>query len=370
MSLFEIGCATVEAKAFSTALKKVSVILKRSEVPVLEGVYARFTDGHCTLTATDMDTWITVDFPAGGDDLAFVFSRIEAIERVSRFFDGEVSLSLTDERVNGRSNLVITLSCGARKAEFDVYPAEAYPDIPKMDGAPTFSANAEALLERISKVSYAVRKSSQEYMGRDTCIQFSGRRIAALDGYRAAWDIGETQFSPEPFLVYEEPLKCLKVFGDTVVAFHFSKNRMFITDNGTTIVCRRPEGEPYNLECAIPQNFSEELLISPKSVLDELRYLKNVAPKSRTPYVYLRGRELFMTVNGRRYSTAIEAERRGTQTIGFDLRYLTDALRQFEKEPLVTIKLGGSHSPLMMEAEGRSDCAMVLPVRVKENAAA
>lgn len=370
MNLFEIGCATVDAKAFSAALKKVSAILKRSSVPVLEGVYARFTSGHCVLTATDMDTWITVDFPASGDDFALVFSRIEAIERVSRFFDGKVSLSLMDERVNGHSNLVITLSCGARKAEFDAYPAEDYPDIPKMDGDPMFSANAEALLERVSKVSYAVRKSSQEYMGRDTCIQFSGNRIAALDGYRAAWDIGETQFSPEPFLVYEEPLKCLKVFGNTEVTFHFSKNRIFVTDNSTTIICRKPEGEPYDLERAIPQKFSEEFLISPKRVLDELRYLKNVTPKSRTPYVYLRGKELFMTVNGRKYSTAVEIERRETQTMGFDLRYLTDALRQFEKEPFVTIRFSGNHSPIVIETESRSDCAMVLPVRVKENAAA
>lgn len=310
------------------------------------------------------------EFPASGDAFAFVFSRTEAVERVSRCFNGDVSLTLTEQRNSERIFYVVTLSCGNRSAEFDVYPAEDYPNVPEIGGNTAFSVNAASLLERVNRISYAVRKSDQESRDRTSCVHFFGRQIAALDGCRAAWDVNETPFSPEPFLVFAEPLLYLKIFGSSQVDFRFSKHQVFVTDGSTTIICREAAGEPYNLERAIPHTYAEEFSVPPKAILAELKYLKDVTPKTRTPYVYLRGNELFMAINGRRFSTVIDIARQNTQTIGFDLRYVMDALRQFEKEPLVTVKISSPCNPVVIEAEGRTDCAMILPVRVKENAAA
>ena len=86
--------------------------------------------------------------------------------------------------------------------------------------------------------------------------------------------------------------------------------------------------------------------------------------------MYLRGNELLMQVHDRKYSTAIEISRTGDTTVGFNLNYLRDALNQFKKEERVTVKISGVHTPIVIEAEGRSDCAMVLPLRVVLNAAA
>ena len=52
--------------------------------------------------------------------------------------------------------------------------------------------------------------------------------------------------------------------------------------------------------------------------------------------------------------------------VGFDLRYMLDALKQFRKEPEVRIKLSGISTPIVIEAEGHSDLALVLPVRLRE----
>ena len=45
--------ATVDAKAFVQALDRVSGIIRKSSIPVLNAVLVRFGDGHCTLTATN-----------------------------------------------------------------------------------------------------------------------------------------------------------------------------------------------------------------------------------------------------------------------------------------------------------------------------
>lgn len=46
----------VDAKAFSEAMNKVSRVLKKSAIPILEEIRVSVKDGVCTLTATDLET--------------------------------------------------------------------------------------------------------------------------------------------------------------------------------------------------------------------------------------------------------------------------------------------------------------------------
>ena len=45
---------TVDAKAFAEAMNKVSRVLKKSALPILEEIAVSVKDGCCTLAATDM----------------------------------------------------------------------------------------------------------------------------------------------------------------------------------------------------------------------------------------------------------------------------------------------------------------------------
>lgn len=77
-----------------------------------------------------------------------------------------------------------------------------------------------------------------------------------------------------------------------------------------------------------------------------------------------------MNVPSGRFTTRVSMVGRGDLTIGFNLRYMLDALKQFRKEPTVRIKLSGPYTPIVVEAEGRSDFALVLPVRLRDEMAA
>lgn len=366
------GCpaqASVDAGAFLAALKKVGTAIRKSSVPVLEEVLVRFCGGRCILTATDMETWIVTEIPAKGDDFSFVFSRTTCVENACAYFGGTLSLTLGETGDEKHSCPVVTLSCGSRSGEFDTYPAEDYPDTPKTDGEVTFTANVGALLARVNRVSYATRKPGQERHGSAFCVQFMGNRIYALDGYRAAWDEGADTV-PQPFLLYAETLRCLRVFSSTQAEFRFSPPRLSVTDGTTTVIFRMAEHPPFQLDSAVPQKYAETFSASPQELLSALRYLNAAAPKTRMPYVYLNGRELSMTVNGRKYSAAVNIQRTGDTVMGLNLHYMTDALKQFSKEKSVTVKISGIHTPVVIEAEGRSDRALVLPLRSSTYAAA
>lgn len=354
--------ASVDAGEFLAALKKASAVLKKSSVPVLEELFVRFCGGHCILTATDMETWIVTEIPAKGDNFAFVFSRTACVENACRYFGGKLTLTMAEMGDEKRKYPVVTLSCGSKSGEYDAYPAEDYPDTPETGGGTAFSANAAALLERINRVSYAARKSRQEETGAAFCIQFMGSRIYALDGYRAAWDEG-SETVPQPFLLYMEPLRCLRVFGSSQVELRFSPSRLSVTDGSTTVIYRIAEISPFQLDGAIPKKYAEVFSAPTQEFLSGLRYLQAAAPKTRMPYVYLRGKELSMTVNGRKYSAVIDIDRPGDTEIGLNLHYALDALKQFAKEKYVTVKISGAITPVVIEAEGRNDHAMVLPLR-------
>ena len=51
----------VDAKVFAEAMNKVSRVLKKSALPMLEEIAVSVKDGCCTLAATDMDTWLVTE---------------------------------------------------------------------------------------------------------------------------------------------------------------------------------------------------------------------------------------------------------------------------------------------------------------------
>ena len=67
--------AYVDAKAFSEALNSVSKLLPKSSLPILECVLIRFENGRCALTASNIDTWLTLELPARGDDFFLVLQK-------------------------------------------------------------------------------------------------------------------------------------------------------------------------------------------------------------------------------------------------------------------------------------------------------
>lgn len=88
--------AVVDAKEFSKALDKVSKAVRKSKyIPVLEEVLVQFRNGRCVLTGTDLETWLTAEIPARGDDFAFIFYRTASAVKACRRFDGKLIMELT-----------------------------------------------------------------------------------------------------------------------------------------------------------------------------------------------------------------------------------------------------------------------------------
>ena len=362
--------ATVDAKEFSQALNKVIKVIKPASIPELEGVLVSISNDRCTLTATDFTTWLTTTIPARGDDLSFVFQRPKDAARACGHFEGELILE-AEEKSNHKTRCIqLTMSCGPRAAQMDAFLPEDYPAMREEQTRHTYTVNAARLLERVEHVKYALRKPDDKLEAQRTHVQFDGNKVFAVDGYRLAWDVDEGLAVRQPFMVLPEALKYLKMFGNQEVTASVGEWYLQVTD-GTTVLQTRTGGSlVFNVDGAVPKEFSEEFYVFPKDFLQELDYLKKLAHNAGNVNVHFSNGKLSMMAAGGHYSTQVRIDGTSKIDFGFDLRYMIDALRQFRGEPQVKLKVINPVAPIILEAEGRSDFAMVLPVRMKQAAAA
>ena len=146
--------------------------------------------------------------------------------------------------------------------------------------------------------------------------------------------------------------------------------KVCFSDDRLKLYIHRYGVDTYDPDAAIPKAYQEIITVQTDALLRELTYLKECAGSCGKPYVRFSGEELSINGPSGHFVTRVSMSGRGDLVVGFDLRYMLDALKQFRKEPEVQIKLSGVYTPIVVDAEGRSDFALVLPVRLREERAA
>jgi len=358
--------AIIDAKAFSEGLDQVSRALRKSSFPTLSEVCVRFEDGICILTATDLDTWLIKRIPAQGEDLAFVLNRTKDVAKACRLFDGALVLELEETETQKEKELKLLMRCSNRVAEFEAMDPELYPVYTPIAAESYFTMNAADVLARIERVSYAAMRPSINAQPSRTSVQFSGHCVFALDGARLACDTAPEFAFPRPFMASVDTLSHLKVFGKRNVQIEFGKSRGWITDGTITLDFHIPSMDIFDVKHVISQNVKELLTVSPKEFLRELKYLKELTVGERKPYVRFSGGELFMAASSGKYRTSVAVSGENRIVFGFELHKMMDAMRQFRDEDSVTLKVVSAVSPFIIEAEGRSDLALICPVRLSD----
>lgn len=360
---------TIDARMFSEALSQVSSVLKPAKDPVLDTfseVLVRCQENRCVLTGTDLSTWLVKEIPAYGDDLAFVFKRTKDIAKACRLFSGELTIEVIDTGNGDDSPLNLCMSCGNRAVEFEAMKPGVHQDYTPIEAETSFSVNAAALLKRVERVSYAVPKSKGSCRPSASAVQLAGHRVYALDGLRLACDTDEHYSFPRPFMAHEDALSYLELFGNEDVSISLGKYRGEIRHGDTTVGFHVPGDDFFCVDHAIPPKYREKFSVSPKALLRELDYLKRLSSKLTQPYVRFRAGTMVMSgVNGK-YRTSVGIMGESHITFAFNLHYMTDAIKQFKDEPLVTMKVDTPLTPIIITADGRSDMGMICTVRLSE----
>lgn len=155
--------SSVDAAAFYKAMTALMEVPSKSSIEVLREIKAEFTGDQCVLSATDLNTWMSVTLPASGDSFGFVFRNSANIQKICRHYDGALELELQQRG----DESFLTMRSGSKGGEFPVYDTKDCPVWPKLEVKQTYAANAAKLLACVKQVKYAVgsRNVRPEYQG-------------------------------------------------------------------------------------------------------------------------------------------------------------------------------------------------------------
>ena len=265
--------SSVDAAAFYKAMTALMDIPAKSPVNVLQEIKVEFTADHCTLSATDFGTWLSVTIPASGDDFAFVFWNSAGVQKVCRYFTGQLELELSGQR----KSQIITMRCGDKGGKFPVYEAEECPTWPEFEAKQSYTANAANILKCVKQVKYAVdlHNTRPEYQG----VLFQNKHIWAVEGHRAGCcDDGGLDVET-PFLVGVPALEQLKAFGDADMQISVADNWVLFQNEHVRLLAKRIQNvTPMTYESVVPQKWNEEFCFHRKDFVQALKYLLALCP--------------------------------------------------------------------------------------------
>lgn len=350
---------SVDAAAFYKAMTALLDIPAKSSISILREIKVEFTADQCVLSATDLDTWMSVTIPAGGDSFDFVFRNSANIQKVCRHYDGTLEMELQQRG----DEAFLTMRSGGKGGEFPVYDTKDYPVWPDFRVRQTYAANAARILACVKQVKYAVnpRAIKLDYQG----VLFQNRHIWAVEGHRAACcDDGGLDVEA-PFLVGVSVLEQLKAFGNADMQIGMADEWVLFQNEHVRLLAKRiPNAAPITYESVVPRKWNEEFCFHRKDFVQALKYLLACIGKADKPYVRFENGLLTLRMKECLYKAAVPISMESSIIFGFDARFMLDALTQFEKQDMVTMRLTSPLGAILLVAGNSS--AIVLPVRLKE----
>lgn len=358
----------------SSAIDGVSkAVTLRSSIPALEGILLKAEGFQLTLTGYDLEMGITTTIEANVRQAGEIVLSAKLLgDMVRRLPSGEVSI-YTNESGNA------TIKGGV--AEFDILAMSAsdYPDLPTPGADHTLTIKAGMLRGMIEKTLYAVSQDDKKpaHTGELFAIEEDKLTVVALDGYRLA--IVERPVQAEKHIRIIIPAKTLtevnKLLGDDEDGVRISANRRFVVFNSGnyTILSRLIEGEFLNYANVIPNGCKTRVVLETRDFIDTIeRASLIITERLKNPLRILFDASGKVTVRCQtnlgkvvdEFSAQVEGD---PVEIGFNNRYLLDALRNARCEKVV-LELSGPLSPVkILPEEGEDFIYLVLPVRFKND---
>lgn len=362
---------TVEKRLLNEAVTNLQrAVSSKTSIPTLEGIHIRSEENRLILTAYDLEIGMQTELPAiiSAPGAIILTAKLFA-EIVRRSPDEDITIDVDD-----RNTATITsgVSCftiiGMDSAEF--------PELPKITDADTIKMPQELLKSMIRQTLFAVADSTAKpiHQGSLFKIENGNLDVVSVDGYRLALRreainyANNTEFVV-PGKTLSEVLKLLKDSEGEVEICPSRRHILFRIDN-YTVISALLEGEFLDYKSALPKDKKTEVTVSTRTMIESVeRVSLLITDRLKSPVRCVIGEDtvkLFCTTTMGRATDQISAEISGDQLeIGFNNKYLLDALRAAETDE-VRLQLGGPISPmLVLPKEGDAFSFLVLPVRLR-----
>ena len=347
-------------------------VAQKSALTAIEGIYCKAGLG-LTLTGYNMETAISYQIDADVTDPgecvlpAKLFGDI-----IRRLPEGPVTVVVDDA-------FKVSIRSGYASFTISAESADDYPELPDIGIGRATAIPQNAMKELINGTIFAVSESQGRPIHTGVKFEVGDETISAIavDGFRLA---RRTYHTPEPtgrdtaFVVPAAGLKEVeKILQDTdePVAFTNGKKHILFEIGPATLICRLLDGDFLDWRRVVPTGCPIKLAAN---VSDLTRSVERVglivSEKYKSPVRCVFSNQVLLmktntTIGAAEDQCAIAGDGKELE-IGFNVRYIADALRAIPSEEVI-LELTNGLSPIVMTpADEKYDFSyMVLPVRIK-----
>ncbi len=360
----------------------------KSNIPALEGIRLRLTENQLEVTGYDLELGIqtTLDVITEDSGELVVNSRLFS-EIIRRMSADELTVTI-DEMLN------VNIAGGTTTYDISAIPAAEYPDFPEIVNENGIEVPQYILKNMIEHTNHAVSVSDNKPIltGELFDMEDGIFRMVAIDGFRLA--IRTEQVKTTEKINFVVPSKTLNEIskllakGDSSKAegsqdenndekpeemccIYTNSKQIIFEISGYHVVSRLLEGEFHNYRASLPTEFKTEVIIKTREFADSIErcsLLINEKNKCPVRCVFDEGS---LSIDCRtsigRISDSIPAEVNGEAVeIGFNNKFLLDALRACEADR-IKIQLLASNRPVkIVPVTGDSFMYLLMPIQLRK----
>ena len=353
--------------AINIAAKAAS---SKSPIPALEGIL--------------IETGIDCVKLTGYDLKKAIYTKAEArvwengsVVLGARIF-GDIIRSLPDGTVSVKTDgLNVSITC--EKSDFNIVGTDAadYPELPAIESSTGVSLPQGLLSEMIRQTIFAVSDNESRPVYTGELFEISGDEltVVSVDGYRLALRKEKVEGAGEDcsFIVPGSALSDLEKLcaaTDDMVSIALGSKHISFTIGDTVLLSRRLEGEFLNYKKTVPSSFNVEVTALRTGLQRTVERVSLIIDdKIKNPLRCTFGlneiRTVCATALGKAEDTCPVDGDGGELEIGFNNRYLLDALKAAPAEEVKVCLNSGSSPCVIRPCEGDEFLYMILPVRLK-----
>jgi DNA polymerase-3 subunit beta len=347
-------------------------VAQKSSLSVIEGVLCKAGHG-LSLTGYNMETAITYEIEAEVSDPGDCILPAKLFgDIIRRLPEGPVTVVVDEE-------YKVSIRAGYASFTISAESADDYPELPDVNSSRAVYIPQEKLKELISGTIFAVSENQGRPIHTGVKFEVSDTAITAVavDGFRLARrtyhpeeNTGREMSFVVPAAGLKEVEKVLTDAGEDA-AFTLGTKHILFKVGAATLVCRLLEGEFLDWRRVVPSNCPIRLVANVSDISSSVeRVGLIVSEKYKSPVRCVFGHQELLvrtatTIGAAEDRCSIAGDGKELE-IGFNVRYLADALKAVPSEE-VTLELTNGLSPIVLTpVDDKQDFAyMVLPVRIK-----
>ena len=348
-------------------------VAQKSSLSVIEGILCK-AGVNLSLTGYNMETAITYQIDAEiSDPGACILPAKLFGDIIRRLPEGPVTVVVDD-------NYKVSIRAGYASFTISAESAEDYPELPDVGSGKKVLIPQSALKDLISGTIFAVSENQGRPIHTGVKFEVEDDTVSAIavDGFRLARRTYHMESGTGRTMVFVVPAQGLKevekILTDSEedAGFVLGDKHILYSLGNATVICRLLDGEFLNWKKVVPTNCPIKLTAHVSDLASSIeRVGLIVSEKYKSPVRCIFGSQVLQlrtntTIGAAEDRCAIAGDGKELE-IGFNVRYLADALRAIPSEEVV-LELTNGLSPIVMTpVEEKYDYSyMVLPVRINK----